>query len=115
MQAPPSAAARSWADVPVLGQILDLLQDPRDLAACACVCRSWRGEAQWHERWQGMWGREVSPQGLWRWSRADGGFREQLRARSLLRKGAQTPQPAIFRRSLVRLVLSCLVLQPLTQ
>jgi hypothetical protein len=75
-----------WESLPVLGIVLDLLSS-KDLAAAASVCRFWRDEAAGEERWRAHWQREVSDQGLWRWARAEGGHRAQMRARGLVRRG----------------------------
>ena len=76
-----------WAGLPVLQDVLDQLEDPRDLAACRSVCRAWRDEASRDHRWRKAWNAAVSDQGLWRWARAEGGYHEQLRARALVKKG----------------------------
>lgn len=81
----------SWADLPILSDVFDLLENPRDLAACASVCRTWRDEASVDSRWRKAWSSNVSDQGLWRWAKADGGYREQLRAKALVRKGEPIP------------------------
>ena len=71
-----------------LGMVFDLLTDPKDLVACACVCKSWCAEiASSDHLFKAAWTREISEQGLWRWYRAAGGYREQLRADSVVRKG----------------------------
>jgi hypothetical protein len=71
-----------------MGKIFDLLEDPKDLVACACVCKSWATEIKASDRlFQDAWTREMSSRGLWRWSRAAGGYREQLRSNAVVRKG----------------------------
>lgn len=84
-KAPTSA---SWASLPILGQVFNRITDPKDLVACACVCKSWSAEiASSDHLFQQAWTRQVSDQGLWRWARASGGYREQLRADHVVRKG----------------------------
>ena len=83
----PSPCEASWADLTVLDKIFDHLTDVRDIAACACVCKTWEAEAARDHRWKGAWAKQVSDQGLWRWAKAEGGFREQLRANAVVRKG----------------------------
>ena len=60
----------------------------RDLAAAACACRAWRAEAAQDDRWGRFWRAAVGEQALWGWAKAGGGWREQLRARTAIRKGA---------------------------
>jgi len=90
----------SWTHLPVLANVFDFLDDPKDLAACAAVCRAWRSEADRDHRWRRAWGDRVSEQGLWRWASAEGGYREQLRAKTLVRKGEvavrKTRQKRVF-------------------
>jgi len=72
----------------ILSKVLELLTDPSDLVACACVCKSWNAEvASSDHLFKAAWKREISAQGVWRWSRAAGGYREQIRANSVVRKG----------------------------
>ncbi len=83
-----TGAASTWDALPVgvLEQVFNSL-DERDLGAAACVCKTWADEAARDHRWKGTWERDVSQQGLWRWGQASGNYREQLRARALLKKG----------------------------
>ncbi len=84
-------AAALWSSLAyqgALGKVFELLTDPKDLVACASVCKSWSKEIADSDRlFEGAWTRAVSDQGLWRWSRAAGGYREQLRANTVVRKG----------------------------
>lgn len=79
----------SWDNLPApfLASVFDKLQ-MRELASCACVCRKWRCESNEDPRWAKFWSEQVNDHsgvhGLWRWARAHGGYREQLRARSLV-------------------------------
>jgi hypothetical protein len=84
-----AASASCWADLPAgaLGAVFDSLS-ARDVAAAACACRAWAAEAAGEARWAAAWEREVSGAALWRWARAAGGRRAQLRARALVRRGA---------------------------
>lgn len=83
----PALCESAWADLPVLDKVFDYLTDVRDIAACVCVCKSWAEEGARDHRWRAAWGKQVSDQGLWRWARAEGGYREQLRANAVVRKG----------------------------
>ncbi|KAL4422825.1 hypothetical protein ABPG75_009022 [Micractinium tetrahymenae] len=77
-----------WDTLPplVLDRIFDLL-DLKSLAAAASVCSTWRYEASLDSRWRAFWQQQVSDSGLWRWAKADGGYRQQLRAKQLVRRG----------------------------
>ncbi|KAL4448863.1 hypothetical protein ABPG77_007580 [Micractinium sp. CCAP 211/92] len=77
-----------WDTLPplLLDRIFNLL-DPKSLAAAASVCSTWRYEANLDSRWRTFWQQEVSDSGLWRWAKADGGYRQQLRAKQLVRRG----------------------------
>ena len=84
------AAGAGWADLPPLALqgVFDLLP-VKNLAACACVCASWRSEAEEERRWELEWLSSTSPQNTpWRWSQAAGGFRKKLCAREAVKKGA---------------------------
>ena len=83
----PPLSATSWAQLPVLSIVFDFLTDTRDLAVAACVCTRWAAEASRDYRWQRAWAARVSDHCLWRWAKAQGGFREQLKANALVRKG----------------------------
>ncbi|PRW32830.1 hypothetical protein C2E21_8028 [Chlorella sorokiniana] len=62
--------------------------DLKELAAAASTCSTWRYEAALDSRWKAFWQKEVeSDAGLWRWAQADGGYRQQLRAKRLVRRG----------------------------
>ncbi|KAL4530515.1 hypothetical protein Ndes2437B_g04008 [Nannochloris sp. 'desiccata'] len=77
-----------WSNLSILGKVFDFMTDPKDLVACACVCKNWGAEvASSDHLFKASWTREISDQGLWRWSRAAGGYRDQLRANSVVRKG----------------------------
>jgi hypothetical protein len=82
------ASSAPWADLSIFNRVLDLLTDPKDLVACASVCKAWGAEVASSEHlFKEAWVREVSDQGLWRWAHAAGGYRGQLRANSVVRKG----------------------------
>ena len=94
---PEAPMSASWATLPILNKILDKITDPKDLVACACVCKSWSDEvASSDYLFKDAWTRQVSDQGLWRWARAAGGYRAQLRADSVVRKGEILTQNIIF-------------------
>lgn len=81
-------APSGWEELPpsALATVFGLLA-PRDLAAAACACRAWHAEAARDERWRRHWRETVGEQHLWRWASAGGGYREQLRARSAVKRG----------------------------
>ncbi|KAL4857432.1 Queuine tRNA-ribosyltransferase accessory subunit 2 [Chlorella vulgaris] len=84
----PGGGPTGWQSLPhtCLQGIFDRLDLP-ELAAAASTCSTWRLEASFDARWRAFWQRQVSDVGLWRWAKADGDYRQQLRARHLVRRG----------------------------
>lgn len=71
LAAGPAHAGWAALPAPALERVLNELP-LKDLAAAACVCTTWRYEAQLDARWREFWREAVSDVGLWRWAQANG-------------------------------------------
>ncbi|KAK9817246.1 hypothetical protein WJX72_011802 [[Myrmecia] bisecta] len=53
-------------------------------------CRAWRAIASDDRLWGLLWQKDMGRGSCWRWARAAGGFREMLRAKTVVRRGRHT-------------------------